>query len=382
MPAFIPLILAIFVVVTAEFLTVGLLPIMADDLNISLAEAGWFVTYFALSASFLGPIFALLAARYNARIILITTLLIFAASNLAMAVFPNYTVIVAVRLLQGAILPTVISVASVSASYLTTAENEGRAIALVTIGVVGATLLGIPIGTLIAGELNWPLSFAGLSLFTILSAFAIAIGFPRMDTTRSSAILADASLLWRPYFLVHLLLSCILFTGMFTGYTYISALLHSFSYFDDATSAWVLMGFGIAGVFGNWLAGRKVDRDPLSTTAWVALTLTIAMAAILPTGQNQPLLFIFVIGAWGAAHAAAFVSCQVRVMKIGRTAPVFATSLNISICNLGIGLGATIGGQVVDNYTVESVGYFGAITTIVAFLIVIAMKTMRFQITD
>ncbi|MEH6404044.1 MAG: MFS transporter [Sneathiella sp.] len=376
-PAFIPLITATFVVVTTEFLLIGLLPTLADDLGISLADAGWFVTCFALAASFLGPLLALLAEPYNPRVILILSLLIFAASNMTIAVAPDYTVIIAARLIQGSIFPTVISVASVAASRLTTAEKEGQAISLVTTGIVGATLLGIPLGTLIASEVSWQMSFIVLSCLSALSAGAIAIGFPRIDRPRSSVTLADVSLLWRSHFLVHLLLSCILFTGMFAGYTYINALLNSFSYIDGSAIVWILMGFGLAGILGNWLAGRTIDRNPLSVTAWIALSLTAAMATIIPMGETSPLFLILIIGIWGAAHAAAFVACQVRVMKAGRTAPVFATSLNISACNLGIAFGATVGGQAIDYYTVESVGYFGAITTLAAFLIIVSMKATR-----
>lgn len=138
---------------------------------------------------------------------------------------------------------------------------------------------------------------------------------------------------------MHLLLSCILFAGMFAGYTYIAAMLSALANLDAATIGWAPMGIGFAGVFGNWLAGRVVDRDPLAATAWVAFALAFAMAAVAPAGQSLSGLLGLAVGLWGAAHMAAFVTSQVRVMRAGGEAAAFAISLNISVCNLGIGLG-------------------------------------------
>lgn len=117
----------IFVIVTTEFVVVGLLPAMAKDLNLSLAEAGWFVTWFALAAALLGPPLTMLAGRCDPRHVLITAAIIFAAGNLAIALAPHYFIVVAVRLLQGCALPAVVSVASVAAARLAGAEREGWA---------------------------------------------------------------------------------------------------------------------------------------------------------------------------------------------------------------------------------------------------------------
>jgi predicted MFS family arabinose efflux permease len=139
------------------------------------------------------------------------------------------------------------------------------------------------------------------------------------------------------------------------------------------------MGFGLAGVFGNWVAGRMVDRDPLAATAWVAFALMLAMAGVAPAGQRLWTLLVPVVGLCGAAHMAAFVISQVRVMRAAREAPAFAMSLNISVCNLGIGLGATLGGRIVDLYGVGAVGYGGATAAGAALLIAIAIKATRFR---
>jgi predicted MFS family arabinose efflux permease len=366
-----------FVIVTTEFVVVGLLPAMAKDLNLSLAEAGWFVTWFALAAALLGPPLTMLAGRCDPRHVLITAAIVFAAGNLAIALAPHYSIVIAIRLLQGCALPAVASVAVVAAARLAGAEREGWAVSRVNIGVVAATVLGVPAGAMAADKAGWPASFAGLALLGLISAGLVAVWFPRMEIAKQPSMLTEASLLWRPGFLMHLLLSCILFAGMFAGYTYIAALLGAVANLDGATIGWALMGFGLAGAFGNWIAGRVVDRDPLAATAWVAFALVFAMVVVAPAGESLSSLLGLVVGLWGAAHMAAFVISQVRVLRAGREAAAFAISLNISVCNLGIGLGATLGGRIVDHYGVGAVGYVGAAAAAAALLIAIAMTVAR-----
>jgi MFS transporter, DHA1 family, inner membrane transport protein len=367
-----------FVVVTTEFVVVGLLPAMASDLNISLAAAGWFATWFALAAALVGPPLTMLAARYDPRHVLVAGAIIFAAGNLAAALVPHHSVVVAVRLLQGTALPVFVSVAIVSGTRLAGAGREGWATSLVNIGVVAATVLGIPAGAMIAGNAGWPASFAVLAVLGLTSAILLAARFPRVAMVKPVSLRTEASLLWRPAFLAQLLLAGILFTAMFAGYTYVAAILGAAAGLDGAIIGWMLMGFGLAGVLGNWIAGRVVDRDPLAAMACVAVALALAMAAISFAGTNLALL-VLLVGLWGAAHMAAFVFCQVSTMAAGREAPAFAMSLNISVCNLGIALGAFIGGQIVDRYGVGAIGYGGAALAVVAVLIAVAMKAAEFR---
>lgn len=367
---------AIFVVVTTEFVVVGLLPAMASDLNLSLAEAGWFVSWFALAAALLGPPLTMLAGRCEPRPVLVATAIVFAAGNLAAALVPHYSVLVAVRLVQGCALPVFASVAIVTAARLAGSGREGRATSLVNLGVVGATVLGIPAGAMLADKAGWPASFAALAALGFISAALLAIQFPRLGSAKPPSLRAEASLMWRPAFLAHLLLSGMLFTAMFAGYSYIVPLLAARFGLEGAITGWMLMGFGLAGVFGNWLAGRLVDRDPLVATALVACVLALAMSTIGFAGGNLTLL-VLLIGLWGAAHMAAFVVSQVSAMTVGRQAPAFAMSLTISVCNLGIALGAFVGGSIVDHYGVGTVGYAGAAAATAALLMAVVMKAAR-----
>jgi DHA1 family inner membrane transport protein len=238
--------------------------------------------------------------------------------------------------------------------------------------------VGIPAGAMMADLAGWPTSFALLALLGVISAALIAARFPRLGKSAPPSPRAEALLLRRPAFLAHLLLSGILFTAMFAGYTYIAAFVAALlgAASDGTIIGGMLIGFGLAGVLGNWIAGRVVDRDPLAATGWVALILALAMAAI-GLAEGSPTLLLFLVGLWGAAHTAAFVFCQTSAMAAGSDAPAFAMSMNISVCNVGIALGAIIGGRVVDRYGPGASGYGAALLAMGAFLVAIAMTAVR-----
>ncbi len=365
-----------FVVVTTEFVVVGLLPATARDLSISLGNAGLFVTSFALSAALLGPLLTMMASRREPRQVLTAAALVFAAGNLLVALAPHYVVVIAVRIVQGGALPVFLGVATVVVARMAGAGREGWAVSLVNIGVVAVSIIGIPAGTLLADKVGWAASFAALGSPGLVSAGFIVLQFPQTLKLIPPSRRSEASLLRQPEFLAHLSLSGLMLTAMFAGYTYIAALLSAVAGLNGTMLAWALMGFGVAGVLGNWIAGRIVDRDPLMATAYAASALAFVMAAVAPAGGMPPMLAL-VVGVWGAAHTAAFVCNQVRVMTAGCQAPAFAMSLYISIANLGIALGAIIGGQIVARYGVAAVGYGSAIITTTVLLIAIVMAAIR-----
>jgi len=367
-----------FVTVTSEFVVMGLLPIMAIDLNISLANAGWFVTWFALAASFLGPPFTLFVGRYSRHGFLVTSMIIFSISNLTIALTQQYYVIVAIRILQGILLPAIVSILVVEAVRLSEVERRGWAISGVNLGIVVTTVFGIPAGAMIADELGWFASFVALGLLSIIAAMSLFWALPNTSKTdkKQDLLFSDISSLWRSSFLIHLLLSAIIFAGMFTGYTYIAALLTKVANLDNSMLGWLLMGFGISGVAGNWLAGRVVDSNPIAASAIVALLLALAMLAITPIGNNVFVLTL-VVALWGSSHMAAFVINQVRVMQAGSSAQTFSLSLNISACNLGIALGPIIGGYIIDSYSIDFVGYAGSATVALGFVMAILMMVYR-----
>ncbi len=268
--------------------------------------------------------------------------------------------------MQGALLTPIISLASATAAARAGEHQAGRAIGQVNMGAVLGIVVAVPAGVALADQLGWRAVFAGLGGLAIVAAAAV-LGVLARGSDRAPPAGPAAGLASRD-FVLHLVLSGLLFGAMFAAYSYIAAYLETAHGFTTRAVALILLGFGGAGILGNWLAARAVDRGPLRVTLVVALTLVLVGAILPATAMAPPVLFA-VLGIWGAAHMAAFVACQVRVMFAGRSAPAFAASLNIAVCNLGIALGTLLGGWITAEAGVAAIGMGMAALGVLACLV-------------
>lgn len=339
------------VVVATEFVVVGLAPAMAQAMGLTPQGAGWFVTGFALGSALLGPVGAVLAARLGADRVMVLALLPFAA-GLALPWLQEPLLVHALRVAQGATLPLYMGTAFEALTRLS--GRDDRAIARIYLGVTIGGLLGVPGGVAIAAA-GWaaPLSLAGaLALATIVAIATLPR--LRLPAPAQLGIGAQVRAAAEPAMALHLLLSLLQFAAMFAGYAYLGAILGAAGQEGAALSGWLLL-FGIAGLAGNSLAGHRAGSAPAVAAAAVAALIALPGAALqgmpLPPLALAPLLAI-----WGAAHAAAFVICQLRVTRAAPDAPRLAAALNIAAANLGIALGTAAGGWALSRGGIGALG--------------------------
>jgi DHA1 family inner membrane transport protein len=354
-----------FVIVTTEFVIVGLLPGLARDLGISISAAGLLVTLFAFTVMLAGPILTAMLSHFDRKRLFVAILLIFAASNALAAAAPNIWVLGLGRFLPALMLPVFWGTASETAGELAGPAGAGKAIANVYLGISGALVLGIPLGTLASDAFGWRGTFWGLSGLSLVMAILLWSVMPTLVRPTRVKLSEQARILKDPYFVANVVLSVIVFTAMFTAYTYLAETLEHVAQIPSGQVGWWLMGFGIIGLAGNWLGGHFVGRDPLAATLVATLVLAVGMAAAAPLAGNHGWL-ILALAVWGIANTALYPICQVRVMQAASHAQALAGTLNVSMANAGIGLGAIIGGAVVERIGLASIGYVAAGIAIMA----------------
>lgn len=362
-----------FVIVTTEFLIIGLLPAMARDLGISISGAGLLVTLFAFTVMLFGPPLTAMLSHLDRKRTFIIILLIFAASNALAAVSSNIWVLALARFIPALALPVFWGTASETASLLAGPKQSGKAVAQVYLGISAAMLFGIPLGTVFADAVGWRGAFWALTALCAVMALLLAISMPHIKPTEKVGLAQQARILRDPHFLANLLLSILLFTAMFAAYTYLADTLERIAGVESAHVGWWLMGFGAVGLIGNGLGGRYVDRSPLGSTIVFALMLALGMTASVPAAGSLPLLIV-VLTVWGIAHTALFPICQIRVMKAAPHAQALAGTLNVSAANAGIGLGSIIGGVTIEQLGLGAVGYVAAAVAVLS--IAVAWLTM------
>ncbi len=364
-----------FTVLTTEFIIVGLLPGIARDLAVSIPQAGLLVTLFAFTVACLGPFLTAYFARFERRKLFVSIMVLFGLANLLAAMAPNIEVMAVARLLPALALPVFWALASEAAMDLVGAEQAGRAVAKISFGVVCATVFGIPVGALVADALGWRAAFGLLGALAFAKALLLFFFLPTIQVhSAETSLLKQFRVLRSLEMQGHVLLSVLVFCGMFTAYTYLADILERLAGFNGTVVGWCLMAFGAVGLIGNSLGGRAVDRHPLWASIGFSLFMIMGMVALIPSIHSTTALAI-AMAVWGITQAALFLVSHVRLMKTAPETPAFGASLNISGANLGIGLGAIAGGHVIDNFGLGSLGY--AASGFIGLSILLALVLMR-----
>lgn len=363
---------AAFVIVTTEFLIIGLLPALARDMHISIPVAGQLVTLFAFTVMLFGPPLTAALAHIERKRLFIFIMVVFAASNALAAMAPNIWILSLARFIPALLLPVFWGTASETASQLVGPERAGRAVSQVYLGIAAATLFGIPLGTVAANMIGWRGAFWGLAVLSLVMTVLLAVFMPRLARPQRTGFLKQLSILGDRRFVANVILSVVVFTAMFTAYTYLADLLERLAGIEPVAVGWWLMGFGAIGLLGNWLGGHFVDRNPLGATAVFVLILGIGMAITIPLASSYLWLAV-ALTVWGIAYTALYPVCQVRVMKAATHAQALAGTLNVSAANAGIGLGAIIGGYSIELGGLASIGYVAAGIALLAVLMALAM---------
>jgi predicted MFS family arabinose efflux permease len=362
---------AAFVIVTTEFLIVGLLPALARDLHIAVATAGQLVTLFAVVVMLCGPFLTAWLANVERKRLFIAILLLFAASNGLAALAPNGWVLAVARLLPALALPVFWGTASETAAQIAAPGQGGRAVSRVYLGISGAMLFGIPLGTLASDAIGWRGAFGLLAALSLLIAVLLAACMPTVRAREPVRMADQLQILKSPFFLANVGLSVLVFTAMFTGYTYLAEMLEQSAGVAPARVGWWLMGFGAVGLLGNWLGGLWAGRRPLATTAVFCAVLAVGMVASMAladgAGGGGGAWFVLALAVWGIANTALYPVCQIRVMQAATQAQALAGTINVSAANGGIALGALIGGGSIAAWGAGNIGYVsGAIALLAA----------------
>ncbi len=350
---------AAFAIVTTEYLILGLLPALARDLRISISMAGQLVTLFAFTVMLFGPLLTARLAHVGRKGLFVAILLVFCAANALAALAPNIWVLALARFIPALMLPVFWGTASETAGQLAGPGNAGRAVATVYLGISAALVFGIPLGTLASDAFGWRNTFWLLAALSLLMAVMMQLCMPALPRPAAAHGEQQSAMLRDPRFLAHVGLSVLVFTAMFTAYTYLADFLGRVAGIPSAHVGWWLMGFGLVGMLGNWIGGRVVDANPLGATiGFLALLVAGMVAALLLPARHGWLALA--VAAWGLAYTALFPICQVRVMKAGSKAQALAASMNISAANAGTGLGAIFGGLGIEHVGLGSLGYLAS----------------------
>jgi DHA1 family inner membrane transport protein len=335
-----------FAIGTGEFVIMGLLPEVAQDLGVTIPQAGHVISAYALGVVVGAPVLAVLAATWGRRALLVALMLVFAMGNFASAAAPGYAWLNALRFAAGMPHGTYFGVAALVAAGLAAPGQRARAIGLVMTGLTLATLLGVPLAAWLGQLFGWRAAFVLVGAMALLAAALIHREVPAMAAPPGASPLRELGALRNKQVWLTLGIGAIGFGGLFAVFSYVKPTLIEVAGLPLAGVPVVLALFGLGMVVGNVLGSRLADRALMPTVGGMLVWSVVVLVAYVFTAQSVVLgsINIFLIGTTVAICPA----LQLRLMDVAGEAQVLAAALNHSAFNMANALGAWVGGLAIS----------------------------------
>lgn len=363
---------ATFTTVSAEMMPAGVLDSLGSSLSVTEARAGLLVTGWAVTIALTSIPLVRVTMRLARKSVVLASLVVMAAGNLATALAPTYGAALAARMAAAAAHGLFWAVVVSYAASLVTADRVGRAVSIVLAGPTLAGLVGLPVGTEVAHQAGWRVTFVVLALACMACVAAIAIVVPgiearsaqpeaeRWDRSASSVLLVAGG----GFFSL---------VGYYAVFTFVVPISHAVAGIGAEAMSGVLLASGIGGFAGVLVAGRISDRWTTSALPITALALAGSLAGMgLP---STPALYVILVTVWGALIGVLPVVLQAHVMRVASEHfRNTAGSILVTVLNVGIGVGAGLGSLV---STLDSLAFLPLIAAAVATLALAPLALLR-----
>lgn len=364
-----------FTIVTTELAPIGLLSAIAHDIGRSESAVGLTVTLYAWVGAFSALLAAVALGRMPRKPLLIGLMLCLALSNGAAMLADGFGLLLAARAFGAIAHGLFWAVIAASAAQIAPPRQVGLATSIVFGGVSAASVLGVPLATLIGQESSWRIAFGAVGALSLLTAFGMLAVLPRLE--QGQALNARAALgavlrrldLWGIY-----VATAFAVTGHFAAFTFIEPFLRETPGMPATMVIALLFGFGAAGLATNFLTGIFIDRY---LRPFLMLALALMTLALIVLGMAGTRLGVAGIGAmlvlWGASISAIFVGFQTWILRTAGEAAMPASAVYVAIFNAAIGSGAMMGASVLSHSGFGAVMIVGGLGGAVSILLVVAL---------
>jgi predicted MFS family arabinose efflux permease len=363
--ALLALAITAFAIGTTEFISVGLLPLIAEDLQISVTMAGLTVSLYALGVTVGAPVLTSITSGLSKKKLLLWIMIVFIIGNSLAASATSIGVLLAARVFSAFSHGVFMSIGSTIAANLVPENRRASAISIMFTGLTVATITGVPIGTFIGQQMGWRAAFVAIVVIGVIALLANSILVPaELPKGNKTTFRDQLKLIKNGRLLLMFIITALGYGGTFVVFTYLTPLLQNITGIKEELIAVILLVYGIAIAIGNVIGGRLANQKPLKSLFYMfviqavilfVLTFTapfkiVGIATILLMGlfafMNVPGLQVYVV-----TLAERFVPGAVDV----------ASAINIAAFNAGIAIGSYVGGLITDQMGLIHTSWIGAI---------------------
>lgn len=364
--------LSAFAIGTTEFVIVGLIPTIAEQLNVSLPSAGLLVSLYALGVAIGAPVLTALTGKLPRKWLLVGLMALFTVGNLLAWQAPGYESLIVARILTGLAHGVFFSVGSTIATGLVAKDKAASAIAIMFSGLTVALVTGVPLGTWIGQVFGWRETFLVVSLLGLVAMVGSLLLVPgNLPKGAASSVREQLSVLTRKPLLLVYAKTALGYGGAFTAFTFLAPILQQVSGFGAGAVSLILLVYGVSVAVGNIWGGKLADRmGPLPALKLLFAGLAVVLLVLTFTAPH-PVLAVLTVLVWGAFAFGNVPGLQVLVVKQAErhtpNAVDVASGLNIAAFNVGIALGSVVGGFVVEHLGLMHTPWIGALIVLLAY---------------
>ncbi|MBT1099007.1 MFS transporter [Streptomyces anulatus] len=371
--------LSVFALGTSEFMLSGLLPPIADDMNVSIPQAGLLISAFAIGMVVGAPLLAVATLRLPRRTTLIALISVFGLGQIAGALAPTYEILFVSRVLSALACAGFWAVGAAVAIAMVPVNSRARAMAVMIGGLSVANVLGVPLGAFLGEHFGWRSAFWAVGAASAVALVGVATRIPHIplpekkpELKRELAIYRDRQV-W-----LAIVITALAAGGVFCAFSYLAPLLTDVAGLDSGWVPWILGLFGVGALIGTMIGGRVADAHLFGVllSGITASTVFLVALALFASSQVAVIALAFLLGLSAFFTAPAL---NARMFNVAGAAPTLAGATTTAAFNLGNTSGPWLGGTVIDlDFGFASTAWAGAAMTALALAAVgVALHLQR-----
>ncbi|MEK4027499.1 MFS transporter [Pseudobacillus sp. FSL P4-0506] len=371
--ALLALAISAFAIGTTEFISVGLLPLIANDLQISVTTAGLTVSLYALGVTFGAPVLTSITSSMSRKSLLLWIMVIFIIGNSMAASATSIGMLLVARILSAFSHGVFMSIGSTIAADLVPENRRASAISIMFSGLTVATVTGVPLGTFIGQQFGWRMAFLIIIGVGVVALIANSILVPSSLRKGTRTTLRDQfKLVTNGRLLLLFTITALGYGGTFVVFTYLSPMLQEITGYKEGTVAVILLVYGIAIAIGNMTGGKLSNRKPILALFYMFIVQAVILFILMFTAPFKiaGLITIFFMGLLAFMNVPGL---QVYVVMLAErfvpTGVDVASAINIAAFNAGIAIGSYLGGMITDSIGLIHTSWVGALMVLIAAIL-------------
>jgi predicted MFS family arabinose efflux permease len=371
--ALLALAISAFAIGTTEFISVGLLPLIAKDLHIPVTTAGLTVSLYALGVTFGAPVLTSLTSSMSRKTLLLWIMIIFIIGNSIAASATTISVLLAARVIAALSHGVFMSIGSTIAADLVPANRRASAISIMFSGLTVATVTGVPFGTFIGQQFGWRMAFILIVAIGLIGLIANSVLVPSFLKKGTKTSFGDQfKLLTNGRLLLVFIITALGYGGTFVVFTYLAPLLQDITGFKEGTVAIILLAYGVAIAIGNMVGGKLSNRNPIGSLFYMFIIQAVVLFVLMFTAPFKVAGLITIIF-MGLLAFMNVPGLQVYVVMLAErfvpSAVDVASAINIAAFNAGIAIGSYLGGVITDSIGLIHTTWIGALMVLGAVIL-------------